>query len=139
MIKDSKLLYQDLLKAERFFLIAGPCVIEDWDTIARLAETLKQLAQEHRIPFIFKASYLKANRTAGDSYRGPGLQEGLAILQKVQQQFELPVLTDVHETAEVKAAAEVCQILQIPAFLSRQTNLIPVSYTHLTLPTILRV
>jgi len=107
-----------------FFLIAGPCVIESEEHAIRMAEIIKGVARSLGFPFIFKASYDKANRTSIRSFRGPGLKEGLRILRKIKDQLNLPVLTDVHETADVSKAAEVVDILQIPAFLSRQTDLV---------------
>lgn len=106
------------------FLIAGPCVIESERHALKMAELLRTVASELRIPFIFKASYDKANRTSVDSYRGPGLARGLDILARVKREFELPVLTDVHDVTQVGPAATVCDIIQIPAFLSRQTDLL---------------
>ena len=107
-----------------FFLIAGPCVAESEDLCLRVAESVAKLAQKHNLPYIFKASYIKANRLSGDSYTGPGIDRGLEILAKVKSTFQLPVLTDVHETIEVEAAAKVADVLQIPAFLCRQTELV---------------
>jgi 2-dehydro-3-deoxyphosphooctonate aldolase (KDO 8-P synthase) len=106
------------------FLIAGPCVIESEEHAIRMAEIIKGVARSLGFPFIFKASYDKANRTSIRSFRGPGLKEGLRILKKIKDQLGLPVLTDVHETADVSKVAEVVDILQIPAFLSRQTDLV---------------
>ncbi len=106
------------------FLIAGPCVIESEEHAIRMAEIIKGVARSLGVPLIFKASYDKANRTSIRSYRGPGLKEGLRILKKIKDQLSLPVLTDVHETADVARVAEVADILQIPAFLSRQTDLV---------------
>ena len=106
------------------FLIAGPCVIENERHAMKMAERLSQIAQALRVPYIFKASLDKANRTSIDSYRGPGLQPGLAILARIKKRFKLPVLTDVHEVSQVGPAAEVCDVIQIPAFLSRQTDLL---------------
>ncbi|NLC69723.1 MAG: 3-deoxy-8-phosphooctulonate synthase [Desulfuromonadaceae bacterium] len=105
-------------------LIAGPCVIEDEAATLRIAAYLKRLGEDLGIGVIFKASYDKANRTSGESFRGPGLAEGLAILAKVKREYGLPVLSDVHDTAQVESAAEVLDILQIPAFLCRQTDLL---------------
>jgi 2-dehydro-3-deoxyphosphooctonate aldolase (KDO 8-P synthase) len=105
------------------FLIAGPCVIESEDHAIRMAEIIKGVARSLEFPFIFKASYDKANRTSIRSFRGPGLKEGLRILKKIKNELNLPVLTDVHETADVGKVAEVVDVLQIPAFLSRQTDL----------------
>ena len=109
---------------ERLFLIAGPCVVESREVMFRSAAALAELAARHGVFSIFKASYLKANRSSGDSPRGPGLDEGLAILREVGEKFCLPLCTDIHETTHAAPAAEVVDILQIPAFLSRQTELI---------------
>src|SRR5215469_5688924 len=106
------------------FLIAGPCVIESEDHAIRMAEIIKGVTRSLEFPFIFKASYDKANRTSIRSFRGPGLKEGLRILRKIKEELHLPVLTDVHETADVAKVAEVADVLQIPAFLSRQTDLV---------------
>jgi 2-dehydro-3-deoxyphosphooctonate aldolase (KDO 8-P synthase) len=106
------------------FLIAGPCVIESEDHTIRMAEIIKGVTRALGIPFIFKASYDKANRTSIRSFRGPGLVEGLRILKKVKDQVGVPVLTDVHQAADVAKVAEVADVIQIPAFLCRQTDLI---------------
>lgn len=106
------------------FLIAGPCVIESEKHALFMAEVIKGITRSLNVPFIFKASYDKANRTSIRSFRGPGLEEGLRILKKVKEEVHIPVLTDVHETADVPRVAEVVDILQIPAFLCRQTDLI---------------
>jgi 2-dehydro-3-deoxyphosphooctonate aldolase (KDO 8-P synthase) len=106
------------------FLIAGPCVIESEGHALTMAEKLGTVASELGVPYIFKASYDKANRTSVSSYRGPGLKHGLKILAKIKKKTGLAILTDVHQASEVEAAAEVCDILQIPAFLSRQTDLL---------------
>ncbi len=106
------------------FLIAGPCVIESEDHAIRMAEIIKGVTRSLNVPFIFKASYDKANRTSLKSFRGPGLKEGLRILQKLKDEVHVPILTDVHEAADVPTVAEVADILQIPAFLCRQTDLI---------------
>jgi 2-dehydro-3-deoxyphosphooctonate aldolase (KDO 8-P synthase) len=106
------------------FLIAGPCVIESEGHAMMMAEKLGAVAGELGVPYIFKASYDKANRSSVSSYRGPGLKNGLKILAKIKKKTGLAVLTDVHQASEVEAAAEVCDILQIPAFLSRQTDLL---------------
>ncbi len=105
-------------------LIAGPCAIENEGLTLRIAGYLKQLCTELGVGLVFKASYDKANRTSVDSFRGPGMDEGLRILQKVKDEFELPVLSDVHGESQVQAAAQVLDIIQIPAFLSRQTDLL---------------
>src|ERR1700694_6338764 len=106
------------------FLIAGPCVIESEKHALFMAEVIKGVARALNLPFIFKASYDKANRTSMRSFRGPGLAEGLRILKKVKDEVHVPILTDVHETADVAKVAEVADILQIPAFLCRQTDLV---------------
>src|ERR1700727_1180192 len=99
------------------FLIAGPCVIESEDHAIRMAEIIKGVTRALNLPFIFKASYDKANRTSIRSFRGPGLAEGLRILKKVKDEVHVPVLTDVHETKDVAKVAEVADVLQIPAML----------------------
>ncbi len=106
------------------FLIAGPCVIESEEHAIRMAEIVKGVTKALGLPLIFKASYDKANRTSIRSFRGPGLKEGLRILKKIKDDLQLPVLTDVHEVADVARAAEVVDVLQIPAFLCRQTDLV---------------
>ena len=106
------------------FVIAGPCVIETERHTLMLAERLARIARALRIPYIFKASFDKANRTSLHSYRGPGLERGLQILARVKREIGVPVLTDVHEAAQVAPAAEVCDVIQIPAFLCRQTDLL---------------
>ena len=106
------------------FLIAGPCVIESERHALKMAERLSATARELGVPFIFKASYDKANRTSLDSYRGPGLARGLEILARIKKSFGIPVLTDVHDVSHVGPAAEVCDVIQVPAFLSRQTDLL---------------
>lgn len=105
-------------------VICGPCVIEDEAHTLSCAGTLYKIFADADIPWIFKASYDKANRSSFTSFRGPGLQEGLRILEKVRQEFGVPVTSDIHAVSEVAAAAEVCDLLQIPAFLCRQTDLI---------------
>jgi len=107
-----------------FFLIAGPCVIESREMLYRVCEPMKALCSELGISYIFKSSFDKANRSSLDSRRGPGIDEGLRDLQEISKEFDVPVLTDVHETAQVKTVAQAVDILQIPAFLSRQTDLI---------------
>ncbi len=104
--------------------IAGPCVIETHDLTLWIAERLAKLSQEMRVPVIFKASFDKANRTSGKSFRGPGLQEGLKTLATVRERTGLSVLTDIHECWQCEPAGQACDVLQIPAFLARQTDLI---------------
>ncbi len=106
------------------FLIAGPCVIESEAHARRTAEEVARIAGDCGVSLIFKASYDKANRSSVKSFRGPGLQEGLRILGKIKRDLKLPILTDIHEAAHAAPAAEVCDVLQIPAFLSRQTDLL---------------
>ena len=106
------------------FLIAGPCVIESEAHATSMAEQLGAVAGELGVPYIFKASYDKANRSSVSSYRGPGVKSGLKILAKIKKRTGLPILTDVHDVSQVGPAAEVCDILQVPAFLSRQTDLL---------------
>jgi 2-dehydro-3-deoxyphosphooctonate aldolase (KDO 8-P synthase) len=104
--------------------IAGPCVIESHDLTLQIADTLRQLADRLKLPLIFKASFDKANRTSSRSFRGPGLQDGLKTLEAVKRRTGLPVTTDVHECHQAAPVAEVCDLLQVPAFLARQTDLI---------------
>jgi 2-dehydro-3-deoxyphosphooctonate aldolase (KDO 8-P synthase) len=105
-------------------LIAGPCVIESRDHCLFMAETLKKLGQKYGVPLVFKSSFLKANRSSVDSFVGPGIEAGLKILQEVRTQIDIPVISDVHSIEQVASAAEVLDIIQIPAFLCRQTSLI---------------
>ena len=107
-----------------FVLIAGPCVIESEAHALELAGRLADIARRTRVPFIFKASYDKANRTSGRSFRGPGLDEGLRVLAAIKARYQLPILTDIHEPSHAAAAADVADVLQIPAFLCRQTDLL---------------
>jgi len=109
---------------ERLALIAGPCVIETEEITFRIAKFLKELTERLDIPFIFKSSYDKANRTSVHSYRGPGLREGLRILNNIKEELNIPIISDVHCVREVEEAAKVLDIIQIPAFLCRQTTLI---------------
>ncbi len=110
--------------ANPLFLIAGPCVIESEAHARGIAEKIAKIAGDCGVPFLFKASYDKANRSSVNSFRGPGLTEGLRILGKIKTELRLPILTDIHEAAHAEPAAQVCDILQIPAFLSRQTDLL---------------
>jgi 2-dehydro-3-deoxyphosphooctonate aldolase (KDO 8-P synthase) len=105
-------------------LLTGPCVIEDRDTVMKIAEKLAKLNENKRIEFYFKASFDKANRTSLDSFRGPGLDEGLKILQEVKDTFGYKIVTDVHESSQVVSVSQVVDVLQIPAFLCRQTDLL---------------
>jgi 2-dehydro-3-deoxyphosphooctonate aldolase (KDO 8-P synthase) len=110
--------------ANPLFLIAGPCVIESEAHARKMAEEIARIAADAGIPYIFKASYDKANRSSMKSFRGPGLKEGLRILAKIKHELDVPILTDIHESSQAAPAAVVCDILQIPAFLSRQTDLL---------------
>jgi 2-dehydro-3-deoxyphosphooctonate aldolase (KDO 8-P synthase) len=110
--------------ASRLLWIAGPCVIESRDHTLGIAERLAKLASDRHLQLVFKASFDKANRSSGKSFRGPGLQEGLRVLADVKRSTGLPITTDVHETAQVSAVAEVVDLIQIPAFLARQTDLL---------------
>lgn len=107
-----------------FVFIGGPCVIEGLDITLRIAEKLQIITSKLSLPFVFKSSYDKANRTSISSYRGPGLEEGLKVLAAVKERLGVPVLTDVHSVEEAKSAAEVVDVLQVPALLSRQTDLL---------------
>jgi 2-dehydro-3-deoxyphosphooctonate aldolase (KDO 8-P synthase) len=111
------------------FLIAGPCVIESEAHARKMAESVARIAADASTPYIFKASYDKANRSSTKSFRGPGLKEGLRILGKIKSDLKLPILTDIHDVSQAAPAGEVCDILQIPAFLSRQTDLLVAAAT----------
>jgi len=108
----------------KLVLIGGPCVIEDEKGTLRLAEKIAKITRELKIPYVFKASFDKANRSSISSFRGPGLEQGLAILARVKKTFKIPILTDFHTAEQAKPVAEVADILQIPAFLCRQTDLL---------------
>lgn len=111
-------------KQNKFTIIAGPCAIETAETCLEVAEKCKLICERENFNYVFKSSYKKANRTSGNSFRGVGLEKGLKILNEVKQEFALPILTDVHDVSEIEPVARVADILQIPAFLSRQTELI---------------
>ncbi len=112
------------IKRGQLFLIAGPCVIETEDIAFKTAETLKEISESLNLPFIFKSSYDKANRSSIKSYRGPGIHKGLEILQRVKEKFNIPILSDVHSVEEIKIAKDILDVIQIPAFLCRQTDMI---------------
>jgi len=112
------------------FLIAGPCVIESESHALKMAEEISAVARKLQIPYIFKASYDKANRTSLHSFRGPGLEEGLRILKSIKKETGLPVLTDVHEAKDVPAVADAVDVVQIPAFLCRQTDMLVTAAKH---------
>lgn len=116
--------YKDLTAGRQFFLMAGPCAIEDEDMALRIAEHISTITTRLGIPYIFKGSYRKANRSRVDSFTGIGDEAALCILAKVRKEFDIPVITDIHETIEAEMAAEYVDVLQIPAFLCRQTDLI---------------
>ena len=105
-------------------LISGPCVIEDYETTREIAAFLKDVTSRLEIPFIFKASYDKANRTSIDAFRGPGLSDGLRVLEEIKKELGVPILSDVHRTSDIAAAANILDIIQIPAFLCRQTDIV---------------
>jgi 2-dehydro-3-deoxyphosphooctonate aldolase (KDO 8-P synthase) len=124
-VSDSILpLWRVLNRRKGLFLISGPCVIESETLCLEIARTLKSVCGRLKIPYIFKASFDKANRSSGKSFRGPGMTEGLEILRRIRTEVGVPVLTDVHTEEQAVAAAKVCDILQIPAFLCRQTDLV---------------
>ena len=120
-------LWRKLSNGKPLFLIAGPCVIESEELCLKVARSLRKTCERLGITYIFKASYDKANRTSGKSRRGPGLEKGLQILKTVREKVNVPVLTDIHDEAQARAAAEVVDVIQIPAFLCRQTDLIEVA------------
>ncbi len=105
-------------------ILTGPCVLEDRDKVMKIAEMLKPLSENKRVDFYFKASFDKANRTSLNSFRGPGLDEGLKMFQEIKEQFGYRVVTDIHESYQAKPTSEVVDVLQIPAFLCRQTDLL---------------
>jgi 2-dehydro-3-deoxyphosphooctonate aldolase (KDO 8-P synthase) len=111
-------------KGHPLVLISGPCVIESEDNVMRIAEKIKTITSRYRIPWIFKSSYEKDNRSSPEGFAGPGLEEGLRILEKVRTRFNVPVTSDVHRETDVKAAAEVLDLVQIPAYLCQQTSLV---------------
>jgi len=113
-----------LCNENSFVLIGGLNVLETKDLALKVAETFREVTSRLQIPYIFKASFDKANRSSMDSFRGPGMEEGLRILEEVKQAFEIPILTDIHEHQQAEPAAEVADVLQLPAFLSRQTDLV---------------
>ena len=112
---------------KKLVLIAGPCVIENKELCIKACKALKEICRRFQIPFIFKSSYDKAIRTSIKSFRGPGLKKGLKILSEIKERFKVPIISDVHSTNEIREAKKVLDIIQIPAFLSRQTDLITTS------------
>jgi 2-dehydro-3-deoxyphosphooctonate aldolase (KDO 8-P synthase) len=123
-VRNATNVWDSLNRRSRLFLIAGPCVIENEELCLRVAASLKKTCDKLGIYYVFKASYDKANRTSSKSFRGPGIEAGLKVLAGIRSRFGLPVLTDVHTEEQARAAGEVVDILQIPAFLCRQTDLI---------------
>ncbi|XP_038893693.1 2-dehydro-3-deoxyphosphooctonate aldolase [Benincasa hispida] len=121
---DASLLFNQLRAAEPFFLLAGPNVIESEEHIFRMAKHIKNISSKFGLPLVFKSSFDKANRTSAKSFRGPGLVEGLKILEKVKVAYDIPIVTDVHETVQCEPVGKVADIIQIPAFLCRQTDLL---------------
>lgn len=117
-------LYNRLSNSSTFFLLAGPCVIEDEKSPLEIAEKLKDITQRLQIPFVFKASYRKANRSRLDSFTGIGDEKALKVLAEIKKRFDLPIITDIHECKDVDMVAPIADILQIPAFLCRQTDLL---------------
>src|SRR5438552_7945504 len=115
---------QRATRNERLLVIAGPCVIESADLCLLIGAHVKKICAKLGLRYIFKASFDKANRSSGESFRGPGLQEGLAVLERVKRELDVPVLTDIHEPAQAAIAAKVVDVLQVPAFLARQTDLL---------------
>ncbi|MBM3384769.1 MAG: 3-deoxy-8-phosphooctulonate synthase, partial [Betaproteobacteria bacterium] len=122
-------LWKVLAARKRLFLLAGPCVIESEALCFEVARHLQRICRRLGITYVFKASYDKANRTSGQAFRGPGLDDGLVILEKIRSKLGVPVITDVHNEAQALASGEVVDILQIPAFLCRQTDLIEAAVT----------
>lgn len=120
----SSLLFNKLKTAEPFFLMAGPNVIESEEHIMKMAKHIKAITSKLGVQLIFKSSFDKANRTSSKSFRGPGLEEGLKILEKVKMAYDVPIVTDVHESSQCEAVGRVADIIQIPAFLCRQTDLL---------------
>ena len=126
MIEQKNISVKDisLCNENSFVLIGGLNVLETMDMALKVAETFREVTSRLQIPYIFKASFDKANRSSMDSFRGPGMEEGLRILEEVKQAFEIPILTDIHEPQQAEPASEVADVLQLPAFLSRQTDLV---------------
>ncbi len=118
----NKSLYDNII--EKHFLIAGPCVIESEGLLDEIASVLKEIGTKLNFTIIFKASFDKANRTSINSFRGPGMEKGLKLLSKIKEKYNLPILTDIHESYQASVVAEVCDVIQIPAFLCRQTDLL---------------
>lgn len=128
MVEVQKIKLKDFeIGGDKLTILAGPCVIETWDVLAQTAEKLKEVTQKLDVNFVFKASFDKANRSSLTSYRGPGIEKGLELLARVKKEFNVPIVTDIHLPEQAKVVAEVADILQIPAFLCRQTDLLVAS------------
>jgi 2-dehydro-3-deoxyphosphooctonate aldolase (KDO 8-P synthase) len=112
------------LRKSPLFIIAGPCVIESAELCLTVGRNVKRVCEQLGLPYIFKASFDKANRSSNDSFRGPGLIDGLAVLERVKKELDLPVLTDIHEPSQAAVAGKIVDVLQVPAFLARQTDLL---------------
>jgi 2-dehydro-3-deoxyphosphooctonate aldolase (KDO 8-P synthase) len=123
-VQNTASIWRALNDSQRLFLISGPCVVESEKLCLQVAEKLREACEKTGVFYVFKASYDKANRTSGKSFRGPGMDKGLAVLEKVRNEIGVPVLTDVHTAEQATAAADIVDVLQIPAFLCRQTDLI---------------
>lgn len=123
-MEKQKKMDKDTLDWSKLFLLSGPCVIEDESTMMKTAEALKRISERLNLPLVFKSSFMKDNRSSVDFYKGPGLDEGLKMLQKIKLEFDLPIVSDVHYPSQVKAAGEVLDIIQIPAYLCMQTTLV---------------
>ncbi|MGC8719144.1 MAG: 3-deoxy-8-phosphooctulonate synthase [Thermodesulforhabdaceae bacterium] len=123
-IGKASLLWEEISSNDRFFVIAGPCVMESYELMVYVAGVLREICQSLGVPYIFKSSYDKANRTSINSFRGPGLEKGLEWLSRLKDRLGVYVLTDVHSPEEAKRAGEVCDVVQIPAFLCRQTDIV---------------
>ncbi len=117
-------LFDKIFNSGKLFLISGPCVIEDDATMMRAAETLKEISIRLDIPVVYKSSFMKDNRSSVEYYMGPGISDGLTLLEKIRTQFDLPVLSDIHYPEQVKEAADVLDVIQIPAYLCMQTTLV---------------
>jgi len=125
MVEVKKIKLRDFeIGGDKLTILAGPCVIENWEVLAKTAERLKEITQKLDINFVFKSSFDKANRSSLNAYRGPGIERGLELLLKIKKDFDVPIVTDIHSPEQAKIAAEVADIIQIPAFLCRQTDLL---------------
>lgn len=121
---ERKFFQKDIGGKNPFFLIAGPCVMESRDLLLQVAQTIAEVKQKYQLTIVFKASFDKANRSSHNSFRGPGMEKGLHLLEEIGTQFSLPILTDIHESSQAEVVAQVADVLQIPAFLCRQSDLL---------------